>query len=389
MMIKKIKKLLYLLQLEEYQTTRYFDWLKKNKIERLEERKGKLKITPRIILTFFFSFFLISFGGLPKGVGLANNLLSFIFGILGKLVIFLAKIKLKFPRHLIKIVITGSYGKTTFKERLAFVLENKYLVFKTPGNINTALGVAIEILKNLKSSHQVLIIEAGAYKKGEIKEICQLVKPDYGVITIIGWMHLERFKMIENIRLAKFEIKGFIKNKKQLFYPPKDHQFIDFGKTIKTIAGDLGISTKVFNERTKKFTPPLHRLTVKRINQNLIILDDTYNSNPLGFEKAIEKLKSYKNYQKVVVTPGMVELGVKQVDLNEKTAFEAAKVVDIFMIVSETNKNALENGAKKANRKNLKIIFINKDESFEEKLNPYLKPPTAILLENDLPDHYF
>lgn len=387
-MRKNLRKLLYLLQLEEYQTARYFAWLKKNKIENLQEKKGRLKITPRIVLTFFFSFFLMPFGGLVKGIGLANNFLAFIFGILGKLVIFLAKIKLKFFPHLIKIVITGSYGKTTFKERLAFVLASKYLVFKTPGNINTTLGIAIEILKNLKKQHQILIIEAGAYKKGEIREICQLIKPDYGIITIIGWMHLERFGTVEKIRVAKFEIKEFIKNKKQFFYPLKDHEFIDFKKTIKTIAEDLGISAEVFKERMKNFIPPLHRLTIEKINPNLLILDDSYNANPLGFEKAIKKLKSYKNYQKVVVTPGMIELGSKQADLNEQAAFESSKVADILMIVGETNKKALVKGAQKAKRKNLKIIFLDKDENFQAKLNPYLRPPTVILLENDLPDHY-
>ncbi len=384
-----LKKLLYLLQLEEYQNSRYFAWLKKNKIELLEERKNKLKYTPRIILTLIFSFVLSPLLGLKKAVGTANNILAYVFLFLGKIIIFLAAIKLKFFPNLIKIVITGSYGKTTFKEMLAWVLEEKYLVLKTPGNINTQLGIAWFLLKRLNKKHQVLIIEAGAYQKGEIKQIGSLIQPDYGIITIIGWMHLERFETIEAIRKTKFEISDFVRNKNNFFYPLKDHQFIDFEKTILEIAKNLAISSLKVKERLKIFITPEYRLTTRKINKNLIILEDVYNSNPLGFSRALKKLGEYRNYQKIVVTPGMIELGEKQFSLNEKAACEAAKTADVLVTVGQVNKKSLLAGAQKTGRKKLRIVSIDKNDSFEEKIKPFLRPPTVILLENDLPDHYF
>jgi len=213
--MKEIKKLIYLLQLEEYQTERYFSWLKKHPIEKLEERKNKLRWTPRVIFTLVISALLSPFIKAERAVGFTNRLLEPIFELVEEIIVFLAKLKLKFYPHLIKIIITGSYGKTTFKEMLAYVLEAQYSVLKTPQNINTRLGIAQMVIKKLKREHQVMIIEAGAYQEGEIRQICQLIRPSFGVATIIGWMHLERFKTLANIRKTKLEIVPFIKDKEK------------------------------------------------------------------------------------------------------------------------------------------------------------------------------
>jgi len=385
----RIRKLLYLLQLEEYQTERYFAWLKKNTLEKLEERKNKLRLTGRIVLTTLTSFVFLPLLGEVKAVGYANILLSYLFNFFEEIIVWLAKIKLKFFPSLVKIVITGSYGKTTFKELLSFVLESKYSVLKTPENINTRIGIALLILKKLNSHHQVVVIEAAAYQAGDIKKICQLIQPSFGIITIFGLMHLERFKTASSIKKAKSEIIPFIKNKENLFLPKKFHQFIDFQKTVSTISQKLGIPPSLVKKRLKNFKTPLHRLTEKKINAKIIILDDTYNSNPLGFQKALKKLKSYRDYQKIIVTPGMIEFGKKQYSLNYKLANLAAKIVDIFVIIGETNKRALLNGAKKEKRNNLKIILCKKDEAWEKTVSSLLRPPTVVLLENELPDHYF
>jgi len=384
-----IRKLLYLLQLEEYQTERYFSWLKRNPPEKLEERKNKLRLTGRIILTALLSFIFLPFLGEKRAVGNANTLLGYLFNFSEEIIVWLAKIKLKFFPSLVKIVITGSYGKTTFKELLSFVLESKYSVLKTPENVNTRIGIALLILKKLNPHHQVLITEAAAYQPGDIKKICQLVQPSFGIITIFGLMHLERFKTIASIRKTKSEIIPFIKDKENLFLPKKFHQFIDFQKTALIISQKLGIPPLLAEKRLKNFKAPLHRLTEKKINSKIVILDDTYNSNPLGFQRALKKLNSYKGYQKIVITPGMIEFGKKQYSLNYKLAKLAAKITDIFVIVGETNKKALLNGAKKEKRNNLKIVTLKKNEAWEKIVSSFLRPPTVILLENELPDHYF
>lgn len=387
--MKEIKKSLYLLQLEEYQTKRYLSWLKKHPIKKLKERKNKLHWTPRAILTLLVSVLLSPFIKTNQAVGFANNLLGPIFQSIEEIIVLLAKVKLNFYPNLIKIVITGSYGKTTFKEMLAHALQTKYSILKTPQNINTRLGIAQIIIKKLKKKHQVMVVEAGAYKEGEIEKICRLVHPSFGVVTIIGWMHLERFKTLTNIRKTKLELVSFIKNKEKIFLPKKNHQFINFKKTIIKIGQELNIPQKVIEKQLGNFRPPEHRLTIKKVNRNLIILDDTYNSNPLGFKKALKTLKSYQKYQKIIATPGMIELGNKQFDLNKQAAKQAAKIADILVIIGETNKRALKTGAEEVKKRNLRMIYLKKDENLDKSLTAHLKPPTIILLENELPDHYF
>lgn len=384
--MNKIKKLLYLLQLEEYFTDRFNLWLKTNEIDLLKENKGKLKWTLRVKIVYFLSVIFSSLTKSERAVALSNNLIDPFFKVIIKIIVVAAKIELAFFPDLTKIIITGSYGKTTFKELLTFVLEEKYSVLKTPANKNTLIGIAQTILKGLKKSHQIFIIEAGAYKEGEIREICQLIKPSIGVITVIGWMHLERFGTIEKIRKTKYEIADFIKDKSKFFAPKIDHKFIDFEETVKEIGEILKVSKEIIEKRISQFSPPEHRLTTKTINKNLIILDDAYNSNPLGLEKALKEFDKYKNYQKIVISPGMIELGDKQFELNKIAAENVAKIADIFLVVGETNKKALTSIA--SSRKNFKTIYLNKDESFEEKIQSYLRPPSVILLENDLPDHY-
>lgn len=387
--MNKLKKLLYLLQLEEYDSTRYKNWLGQNNIGKLQEIKKKLKWTPRALMTLLFAIPFSVILDRSKAVSIGNNFAQPIFILFEEIIVFLAKIKKKMFPKLITITITGSYGKTTFKEMLSWVLKEEYSVLETPGNVNTRIGIARLILTKLKKNHEIFIVEAGAYEKGDIKKICALVNPLFGIITIIGWMHLERFGSTDKIRETKTEIIPFIKDKEKLFLPRHDHEFIDFEKTVSAIALSLGLSKEVIKKRLAGFEPPEHRLTKKNINSQVIVLDDAYNSNPLGFKKALQELHKYRGYQKIIVTPGMIELGTKQFILNKDSARDAADAADIFVIVGQTNLQALSQGVKEAKNKKCQILTLSKEENFETKIFPFFKPPTVILLENDLPDHYF
>ncbi|MCD6225519.1 hypothetical protein J7J95_00340 [bacterium] len=385
---EKLRKLLYLLQLEEYQLPRWQQWLKKYPIEKLEERKKKLVFTWRIKTTFILATIFSFFKEEKEAVAKANKITSPLFSFIKRILIFWAKFKLHRRSDLIRIVITGSYGKTTFKEMLAWVLAEKFSVLKTPENFNTEVSIVKTIISLLKPHHQILIIEAGAYAPGEIKKICQLVKPDFGIVTVIGLMHLERFGSQKNIRKTKLEIVPFIKNKEHLFLPSKNNEMIDFPKTVRKIALQLGMSPQAISRRLRSFSPPAHRLQEKHLAPNVILLDDTYNANPIGAQRALKKLSSFKKYQKIVITPGMIEFGRKQFAVNFQLGKRAAEIADIFFIIGRTNRRALLAGAQKAKKKG-EIICLEADEDWNPLLTRLLKPPTVILLENDLPDHYF
>lgn len=375
-----LRKHLFLLQLEEYQADRYNEWLHYYRIEDLQERKKQLVITPRIVLTAPLAFLL--------GVPAANWLVGFFFKIAGFLLTRLAAVKLRCYPRLTRIVITGSYGKTTFKEMLAWVLQDKYSVLSTPGSVNTGGGIASMVLKQALGSKQVLIVEAGAYKQGEIRDIGKMVRPDFGIITIIGWMHLGRFKTIDKIRSAKFELGELVDDKNNFFAPEKDHVMIDFEDIVTSIAVKMGITESRIRKRLASFSPPEHRLKIKQLNAKVTLVDDSYNSNPIGFTRALTELKKFKKEQKIIATPGMIDLGEKQFELNEAAAKEAAEVVDLFVIVGHTNKEALASGIKKAKRK-IAVVYLTKDDELFFSLSPFLRPPSVLLVENDLPDNYF
>ena len=102
--------------------------------------------------------------------------------------------------------ITGSYGKTSTKYILYQILSQKFNTLMTPDSYNTPMGICKVIRGELTAEHEIFIVEMGAYKRGDIRELCNLASPQIGILTAIGPQHLERFKNIENIAKTKYEL---------------------------------------------------------------------------------------------------------------------------------------------------------------------------------------
>lgn len=344
---------LYLLQLEDYDLNRFKNWVKNNPGREVVEKKGKLKWTFKAKSLYFLA-------RVTGSIIIACKIYQPVDFIIKNLLIFLAKLKLTLHHNLVVIGITGSWGKTTTKEQLAVVLQQKFKVFKTVGNHNTILGIALDILK-MPLDTEIFVCEMGAYKKGEIKQICNLVNPKIGIITTIGPMHLERFGSLEAIKQTKMELFDSAKIK---IGPDANWQkpICDYFKV----------------EQIKNFPEIEHRQQIMK-NNGITIIDDSYNSNPVGFQVALKKMKGKP---KILVTPGMVELGQMQFEENKKVAQKAAKICDYVIFVGTTNKEAWKTGCPKA-------IFVSDIEEAKTELSKYSKPGAVILFENDLPDHYF
>src|SRR3990167_577205 len=203
-----IKNLLYLLQLEEYNLDRFSAWLKNNPGRIVLEKKKRIDWTLKARLIFALAnvFNVITLGNRPLSIKTAMRFLLPLDILAKKIIIFLARMKIRRMKDLTIIGITGSYGKTTTKETIAHLLMHKYKTLKTEGNYNTLLGVAKTIIGNLKSEHEVFVCEMAAYRPGDIKIISDLIKPKIGIITAIGPMHLERFGTEENILKTKLEL---------------------------------------------------------------------------------------------------------------------------------------------------------------------------------------
>lgn len=360
LLLAQILRCLYFWQLKEYRWDRFREFLTTS--QRLEfflpSRRFFLpKFTLKILLLGYLSVYfsletirffpnqllgkILAFLLVPLTASLAVLFIKPATDILTDLIIFMAKIKIKLmPKSQIVIGITGSFGKTSIKEILSHVLSAKFRVCKTLGNNNTAIGVALTVLRQLNRSHQYFVVEMGAYKKGEIQKICQIVKPKIAVITGISDQHLSLFGNREKLIQAKSELlsalpinslafingqnpgaKKIAKNFPQLnnifyHYPKKkfktnllgDYQQLNL-QAVNLIAQNFQVPSKII---LKRFTniPIFITMLVKKIGLNqAVIIDDSYNANPEGFKEAIQFVKTLKYSQKILITSGIIELG--------------------------------------------------------------------------------
>ena len=354
-----------------------------------------------------------------------------------------AKKILKGMPNLIVIGVTGSFGKTSVKNFLAKALSAKYEVLVTPKNYNTTMGVVKTIRENLKATHQIFICEMGATKLGDIKEICDLVNPKLGIITSIGPQHLQSFKSIENVIKTKYELAEAVNKNGGMVFLNYDNEYIskqenDFNKisyginnkeldfnAYSLISSSKGLSFKVLDgEDEVEFKTKLigsHNIVnitaaiavanylgirleklVPRINQiesvehrlqliphgNLTIIDDSYNANPVSSRSAIDTLGEFEG-TKIVVTPGLIELGKEEIKYNFEFGEHIAKICDYVFLVGEKNSKAILDGILSKGYDSQKVYTVNTPgEAMSEISKLNIPGKVTVLLENDLPDNY-
>ena len=352
--------------------------------------------------------------------------------------------KIKSMPNLKIIGITGSYGKTSSKNILSEILNVKYNALPTPRNLNTFNGLIMTI--NNHMDKVIFIAEMGAYVKGEIGRLCKLVRPHYGILTCIGTAHLETFGSQENIQQGKFELieslpeDGFgilngddplrlsyeIKNKVRIIWIGIDNEDVDVRATnIKCSASGTSFDVMIRGDKTKyhfetkllgkhnvynilagiacgkefditiedlqravkSVKPVEHRLELKKIG-NFYQIDDAYNSNPVGAKNACEILKMMPG-KRIVVTPGMVELGEKEFELNQIFGTQIAEVADIAILIGEKRTRPIKEGLLKNKFDKDKIIVFNDvREAYPYIMNISQETDEEVyaLFENDLPD---
>lgn len=336
----------------------------------------------------------------------------------------------------IVVAITGSYGKTTTKEYIRHLLSQKYQVVATPASFNNRAGLARSINEQLASGTEVFVAEMGTYGPGEIAEMCSWVKPKVAGITAIGPVHLERFRSLERTAAAKSEILEWaevaVLNTDEAHLAPVAERFAQRGRVVACSMTDTtadvcvsrsdgaleifvgGEPQGTFDERPEfpinvacaigfavaldvpldailralpSLPAPAHRRSVVRSANGMTVVDDTYNANPPGARGAVEELirLARPGSRRVVVTPGMVELGRLQRQANEEFAALAARHATELVVVGRTNRHALVRGARGGNAK---VIVVTTRADATEWVRANLRPGDVVLYENDLPDHY-
>ena len=320
--------------------------------------------------------------------------------------------------NLTVIGVTGSYGKTSVKFYLNTLLKAKYNVLMTPESYNTPMGVVKTVRGSLRATHEIFICEMGAKYVGDIKELCDIVHPKHGIITSIGPQHLESFKSLQNVINTKFELADALPKDGMLFLNG-DNEYIaerapdgaityglnsDSKYKAKLISvGDKGTTFEVTTPDGEKeeFTTKLigthnclnilesvpHRLELsKRVGMTLI--DDSYNSNPSGTKAALETLSFFEG-EKILVTPGMVELGDKQEEYNCEFGRNAAAVCDYVALVGERQTKSIYKGLVEAGFDESRIFVSPSLGDALAKVGAIRTDKKKIvLLENDLPDNY-
>ena len=334
----------------------------------------------------------------------------------------------------IRIAITGSYGKTTIKGYVRHLLSESHSVVASPASFNNSAGLSRAVNEHLHSGTDIFVAEMGTYGPGEIADLVSWVRPSISVLSAIGPVHLERFGDLDTIVSSKSEIFAtsktaivnidahglteeaerlqasginvvkcsekdstadvFVRSEDGLTVTVSNHQIvtnlrIDAAPTNVACAVAVAIALEIpaatIALRLATLPAADHRRQIVPSDSGATIIDDTYNSNPAGAAAALKTLTGLQANRKVVVTPGMVELGNRQNPENRRFGVDASLIADDLLIVGRTNRRALVNGSRDGTAR--VHLLPNRDEAIRW-VRENLTAGDAVLYENDLPDHY-
>ncbi|MCF6462497.1 UDP-N-acetylmuramoyl-tripeptide--D-alanyl-D-alanine ligase [Clostridium sp. Cult1] len=358
-----------------------------------------------------------------------------------------AQEKIKSMEDLYVVGITGSFGKTSTKFVTGTILSERYRVLNTPESYNTPMGLSMVINNQLNDKYQVFIAEMGARNIGDIKELAKLTRPRIGVITSVGPTHLETFKNLDNIMKTKYELieelptdgiaifnydnehikkladKTFkekilygIGNNEQLDIYAEEVEVSEMGSTFTikdkkgnsircttkllgkhniynilagvSVAIAMGLNFQEIKKGIEKIKPIPHRLNIINPGTGVIIIDDAFNSNPIGAKAALEVLSQFKEGRKIIVTPGMVELGTREEEANRELGVNIGKVCDFAILIGEKRTVPIYEGLMETGYNEDNIFMVNDLEEATKIIQRIARPKDVILFENDLPDNY-
>ncbi len=332
------------------------------------------------------------------------------------------------------VAITGSYGKTSTKHHLAELLGGHRGVVPSPRSYNNRAGLSRAINENLADGTSIFIAEMGTYGPGEIADLTAWCPPDISVVTAIGPVHLERMKSLDVIEAAKFEITEAAP---VVVLNIDDERLVGWverlrasGKTVLTAGSDntaadvrvvtvaerwqvlvhgtvvaicppvvgvresnlacaiatcvhLGLTIDEIVGRFTHLTSVPNRMVVVTAPSGVMVIDDTFNANPAGARAALAALRDLPLHgRRVVVTPGMVELGTEQNRLNHQLAVDIQSMGATMVVVSRTNARALLAGSGTT-----AMYFAHREQAVEW-VRASLVAGDGVLYLNDLPDHY-
>ncbi|MDE5924837.1 MAG: UDP-N-acetylmuramoyl-tripeptide--D-alanyl-D-alanine ligase, partial [Muribaculaceae bacterium] len=311
---------------------------------------------------------------------------------------------------------------------------------------NTPMGVIRTVREMMKPYTEIFICEMGAKQKGDIKEICDLVDPQCGIITAVGPMHLETFGNLDTVCSTKFELadaipaEGFVvvnndfapcaarevsnteairygvSNPEGCDYKAVDIDYSPEGTSFVVESRDgrrmefhtrligecnisnlmaaiimalrMGMDEESIRRGVARIEQVEHRLSVKKGAGGVTIIDDAFNSNPDGSKMALEVLGSFKSGRRICVTPGMIELGDRREELNAELGRHIGRNADIAIIVNAYNRDALVEGILSTDFDKKNLYVVHDFRQAQERVDSILSQGDVVLYENDLPDAF-
>ncbi len=434
----KINTILAILQQSEYDYKYFVEWFDRNHDKnvsiKIEKETSKLKLLRKILKV-------LSFLPIKQRVRASLQLIKPIDSITKNLIIFFAKLKLRFLqlKGLKIVAISGSYAKTSTKHILDHLLSGELQVAITPKSINTPIGIANFVLDNLSTKDQLFVAELGEYYSGDITNLAKFIHPNFGIITPAGHQHLERMGSIENIaktilELEKYfndkskviiaeENKQFCKNKKLNFYGSGSDLLFHITNTKIDRRGTQ--SDIVFYHQTKHIFMPLfgeHQvknalpsiwlaqqldLDVNKViarfatlpfisrrhepifaENNVLILDNSYNTNPDSFRSSLKLAKELSPSELILVTMGFIELGEQSEKIHYQLGKDLVTQVDYLGLINSPNAEFVTKGFldNKGNKSHL-VIGDTLDDTLV-KASKFTKPSAIILIEGGYREIY-
>jgi len=346
--------------------------------------------------------------------------------------------------------ITGSYGKTSTKYVVADLLSARYRVLKTPAGVNTTMGITRVIREDLKDEHEYFVVEMSAYGPGEIREVCDIVHPGLGILTAVGVQHLERFGTPERIAEAKYELiaalpagapavinaddavclglarRARAEGKRVLLYgmgecgeelavratgiavdargtrftarladgraEAFETRLLGRWNLSNVLAGiaaatECGVPLPAMKPAVTALVPAPRRLEIREEGGVVRILD-VANANPRGAEMALEVLSQFAGGSRILITPGMVELGPIEAEENRRFGEQAAAVCDYVVLVGAEQTRPIRQGLDMHGFPSDRVLSARHADQVADLLAGIVKPGDILLYENRLPDTY-
>ena len=433
-----------------------------------KDAKKKLVMTSRAQRIFWVTFGIIALVGVSAALSkfyiswiLAVQLIPLLL-VIGNLVLgpleaqiknkIMADARTRLAQVSPKVIgITGSFGKTSVKHILGHLLEMDAPTLYTPGSINTLMGISRIIRENLRDECQYFIVEMGAYGIQSIEKLCALTPPQTGIITALGEAHYERFKTLDTVARAKFELaEAVLKNPGGRMVIHEDVLAQDYAREFVTAqrgkfvvcgsgsdanvrigsavqsASGLDIQVHAHGRDYTLFAPLFglhhagnvvlafatalelglipdrvvvslrtvpqiqHRLEVKVQPDGTTYIDDAFNSNPIGFRAAVElldTLSAKKGGRRILMTPGVAELGARHAEVHRELGLHAAKHTDVVLAVKSDRIPTFISGFRET-KGDGQLHEVATLAEGQEWLRTNGLPGDIILIENDLPDVY-